>query len=87
MELLVRYWYVIVGVAGGAAWLALFLNRHRIESPWIRAFLGLSLEDPILKAAMQGRNDFTRREIWGWFAVVLIAIVAIYAERTWLRNL
>jgi hypothetical protein len=87
MEFLVRYWYVIVGILGAVIWLLLFLNRHRIESPWVRAVLGLSLEDPLLRAAMQGRKDFTKREVWGWVAVVMIAAVAIYAEKTWLRNL
>lgn len=87
MEFLVRYWYVIFGVAGVVVWLLLFLNRDRIKSPWLRAAFGLSLEDPLLKAAMQGRKDFTKRELWGWGVVVVIGIVAIYAEKTWLRHL
>ena len=83
MEFLVRYWYIIVGVAGGVAWMVLFLNRHRIESPWIRAFLGLSLEDPILKAAMQGRKDFTNREIWGWAIVILLMVFLPLTYKLW----
>ena len=83
MESLVRYWYVIVGLAVGAAWIVLFLNRGRIESPWIRAFLGLSLEDPILKAAMEGRKDFTNRELWGWGIVILLMIFLPLTSKLW----
>jgi len=83
MDFFVRHWYVLVGSALGIWWVALFLNRHRIESPWVRAFLGLSLESPLFKAAMQGRKDFTRREVWGWAVVVLIAAIAIFVEKFW----
>ncbi|MEO8385830.1 MAG: hypothetical protein ABI583_11355 [Betaproteobacteria bacterium] len=87
MDTLIRYWYVIFGVLGMVGWIFLFLNRDRIESPWVRSLLGLSLEDPLLKATMQGRKDFTRREVWGWVAVLVIAAFAIYSGQTWLRNL
>lgn len=83
MGFLVRYWYVIVGVAGGVAWIVLFLNRHRIESPWIRSFLGLSLEDPILKAAVQGRKDFTNREFWGWAIVIFLMVFLPLTHKLW----
>ena len=83
MESLFRYWYVIVGLAVGAAWIVLFLNRGRIESPWIRAFLGLSLEGPILKAAMEGRKDFTNRELWGWGIVILLMIFLPLTSKLW----
>jgi hypothetical protein len=50
MEFFVHYWFILVGATLGIGWVILFLNRHRIESPWLRYMLGLSLEDPLLKA-------------------------------------
>ena len=87
MDFLIHYWFLILGIFGMVAWTLLFINRDRIESPWVKALLGLSLEDPLFKSAMQGRKDFTRREVWGCVAVLLIAAFAIYSGKTWLRNL
>ena len=83
MEFVARHWYIVVGIAGIAAWMVLFLNRHRIESLWIRAFLGLSLEDPVLKAAMQGRKDFTNREFFGWAIVILLIVFLPVVYKLW----
>ncbi len=87
MEFFVRYWYAFFGIVLFALWWLLFLNRDRIESAWIKSMLGLSLEDPVLKAAMQGRKDFSTREWVGWALVVVVAVIAFAAERFLLRNL
>ena len=87
MEFFVRHWYAFVGIPLFVLWLLLFLNRDRIESTWMRSILGLSLEDPVLKAAMQGRKDFSSREWVGWAVVVLVAALAIVAEKFLFRNL
>lgn len=87
MEFFVRHWYAIVGITLGALWIVLFIARDRIKSVWIKSVLGLSLEDPVLKAAMQGRKDFSTREWVGWAVVVLVAVMAIVADKFLFRNL
>ena len=87
MEFFVRHWYAIVGITLGALWIVLFINRDRIESAWIKSMLGLSLEDPVLKAAMQGRKDFSAREWVGWALVVVVAVAAIALDKLLIRNL
>ena len=79
VDFLVRYGYLVLGFALLGVWAILFLNRQRIGSPWLRSLLGLSMDDPLLKAAMQGRKDFTAREKWGWtFVIALMVGIVIF---------
>ena len=79
MELIERYWYLAAGILGGAAWLWLFFvwRRRPEESKGMVGFLLFGPFLPVFDAYLRKRGGLTRRELIGWGAVVLIAVVAI----------
>jgi hypothetical protein len=79
MELVERYWYMVVALLVGVAWLWLFFvwRRRSDSSKGIAGFLLFGPFLPVFDTYLRKRGGLTRREWIGWAIVVLVGVAAV----------